>query len=142
LFIYEKNVVLNAVSPIILSPLPSGLGIPEVSIGVDAIIAPAALSANRVIIALVRFRSTLSDVLVFLEVAHFSDEIILLVVLTGELLFAARADALDEIFSALLVKPRANLELTGPFVFQAIDQCSGSLAIFNRSSHASPATQI
>ena len=78
------------------------------------------------IIALVRFRSTLSDVLVFLEVAHFSDEIILLVVLTGELLFAARADALDEIFSALLVKPRANFELAGPFVFQAIDQCSGS----------------
>ena len=84
------------------------------------------LSANRVIIALVRFRSTLSYVLVFLEIAHFSDEIILLVVLTGELLFATRADALDEIFSALLVKPRANLELTGLFVFQAINECSGS----------------
>ena len=77
------------------------------------------------IIALVCFRSALSYVLVFLEIAHFSDEIILLVVLTGELLFAARADALDEIFSTLLIKPRANLKLAGLFVFQAIDQCSG-----------------
>ena len=55
------------------------------------------------IIALVGFRSALRYVLVFLEIAHFSDEIILLVALTGELLFVASADALDEIFSALLI---------------------------------------
>ena len=61
------------------------------------------LSTDRVIITLVGFRSALRYVLVFLEIAHFSDEIILLVVLTGELLFAASADALDEIFSALLI---------------------------------------
>jgi len=64
------------------------------------------------IITLIRFRSALRNVLVFIEIAHFSDEIILLVVFTGELLFATCADALDEIFSALLIKPRANFQLT------------------------------
>jgi len=137
-----KNVVLNAVSTVCLSPLPPGLWIPEVSIGVDAIVSPAALSTDRVMITSIRFRSALRYVLVFIEIAHFTEEIILLVVLTGELLFATCADALDEIFSALLVKPRANLQLAGLFVLQAVDKCPGSLAVFDRRSFASPAAQI
>ena len=53
------------------------------------------------IVALVRFWSALGDVLILVEVADFAEEIVLLVVLTGELLFATGADALHEILSAL-----------------------------------------